>query len=202
MMKKMITLVIMGVVLLLAGCDSQTGVRNEVNKTSSAGTTKTMIEGRKVLIAYYSLTNTTARAARSIHDKIGGDLFEIQAENPYPTDHDACLERDMQEIKDNARPAVANRVENMSQYDVVFIGYPIWYYQAPMIINTFLESYNLQGKTIVPFCTSGGYPIDNSIELLKGSIPNANIAEGHRIDNESDMMAWLKRLGFSGSKRE
>ena len=151
---------------------------------------------RKVLVAYYSLTGTTQRAAESIHARVGGDIFAIEAANPYPKDHDPCLERDMKEIEENARPEVANHVSNMEEYDVIFVGYPIWYYQAPMLINTFCEEYDFHGKTVVPFCTSGGYPIDDSIEKLRPSLIGANIVSGLRVDDNAELADWLRKLGF------
>ena len=188
---------LLGITALSAGC-----MGDDVQAAGEAGKVEAAqqeIDGGspKILIAYYSLTGTTRRAAEAIQAKTGGDLFEIQAAEPYPTEHDPCLERDIQEIKENARPQVANKVADMTQYDVVFIGYPIWYYQAPMLINTFLEGYDLQGKLVVPFCTSGGYPIDNSIEMLKDSLQGARLAEGLRIDRSSDLDGWLSRIGVA-----
>lgn len=150
-----------------------------------------------VLIAYYSLTGTTKQAAEAIQAATGGDLVFIEPADPYPQDHDPCLARQMADIRNNARPAVATQVKNMDQYDTIFVGYPIWYYQAPLIINTFLESYNLQGKRIIPFCTSGGYPIDKSITILKDSAPQATWEQGLRVSGKnSDFTKWLAGLGF------
>lgn len=189
---------VVGVMLLMIGCGGGQGAKVEEGmKAHAAAQDGAPMTERKVLVAYYSLTKTTQRAAEKIHARTGGDLFEILASDPYPVEHDPCLERDMREIEANARPSVVNTVADMGQYDVIFIGYPIWYYQAPMLINTFLESYSFQGKTVIPFCTSGGYPIDNSIDRLRDSMPGATIAEGLRVEDDDELAAWLDKLGFA-----
>lgn len=197
-LRNLAMLAIMGLMLILAGCGSEKRSVNEdmisnVHAISQGGEE---MANRKVLVAYYSLTGTTQRAAENIHARVGGDIFEIEAVNPYPKEHDPCLERDMREIEENARPKVANHVPNMEDYDVIFVGYPIWYYQAPMLINTFCEEYDFHGKTVVPFCTSGGYPIDNSIDKLRDSLPGATIAKGLRIEDDDELTDWLGKLGF------
>lgn len=197
-LKKLAILTVMGLMCLMAGCGSDQSASSVENGAAHAAKRGgESMSNRKVLIAYYSLTKTTQKAAENIRERVGGDLFEIQAVDPYPVEHDPCLERDMKEIEENARPAVANHVPNMSEYDVIFIGYPIWYYQAPMLINTFCEEYDFHGKTVIPFCTSGGYPIDDSIEKLRDSLPGAKIAKGLRVEDDSELAAWLGRLGFS-----
>ena len=96
----------------------------------------------------------------------------------------------------SSRPAIANRVENMSQYDTIFVGFPIWWYVAPTIINTFLEQYDLTGKTIVPFFTSGGSGAGETLKYLKPSAPNANWVEPKNLNyaNEGDIKRWLDSL--------
>lgn len=115
---------------------------------------------KKKLIAFFSASGETARLARTIADVTGGDLFEIRSETAYTAadlNWNDQNSRSTVEMKDEkSRPAVADSVTDMAQYDVVFVGFPIWWYQAPRIIETFLESYDLAGKTVVPFATSGG----------------------------------------------
>lgn len=199
-MRRTILATLMMLCLLLTACGTANGslggndmskIKNTLNSTSSKPNTDRQ---KKILIAYYSLTGNTQKAAEKIQTQTGGDLFSIKASNPYPLEHDACLDRDVKEIRENARPAIANKVENIGQYDTIFIGYPIWYYQAPMIVNTFLESYDLKGKTIIPFCTSGGYPVEKSVDVLKKSCANATIMEGFRYSTESDLIQRLKKM--------
>lgn len=121
---------------------------------------------RNVLVVYFSHTNTTERAADLIHQQTGGTLFEIHPAEAYPSSYAATTERAQREIRAGALPAMTGDVENLAQYDVVFIGYPIWWGQAPKIIYTFMESYDFSGKTIVPFCTSGSSGIGSSATNL------------------------------------
>ena len=108
------------------------------------------------LVAYFSWSGNTAQMAQMIQTETGGDLFEIQPAVPYTGDYDTLLDVAQQEQRENARPELASQVENWDSYDVVFVGYPDWWSDAPMLIYSFLESYDWNGKTLVPFCTSGG----------------------------------------------
>jgi len=120
----------------------------------------------KVLVAYFSATNTTQGIAEHIANGLSADIYEIVPEEPY-TDADLNYNdnnsRTTIEMNDpDARPAISGSVEDMEQYDIVFIGYPIWWGEAPRIVSTFVESYDFSGKTIVPFCTSGGSGVGSS----------------------------------------
>lgn len=149
----------------------------------------------KILIAYYSLTGHTRAAARRIQALTRGDLFEIQAAEPYPRQHDPCLERQMREIRQNARPPLAQKVKAMDDYRAVLLGFPIWYYQAPMVINTFVEQHDFSGRLLLPFCTSGGSGIEDSVRLLRPLAPQAEWHSGLRVTgNERELRAWLGDL--------
>ena len=127
----------------------------------------------KILVAYFSAGGATARLAKTVAEVTGGDLFEIAPETAYTaadldwTDKHSRSTMEMNDAK--SRPAIAGRVADMAQYDTVFVGFPIWWYQAPRIIETFLESYDLAGKTVIPFATSGGSGMGKTLEGLKGS---------------------------------
>lgn len=136
----------------------------------------------KTLVAYFSASGHTAKLAQRVAKAVGADLFEIVPAQPY-TKADLNwrdkTSRTTIEMNDPAsRPEVASRVENMDQYDTIFLGFPIWWYVAPTIINTFLEQYDLAGKTIVPFATSGGSGMGQTNVLLKVSAPASTIVEG------------------------
>lgn len=140
----------------------------------------------RTLVAYFSATGTTAKAARVIADATGGTLYEIAPQEVYSG---ADLNwRDEQsrssvEMKDpEARPAMKKQGQDPDDYDVVFIGYPIWWNQAPRIINTFIESNDLKGKTLVPFATSGGSGIENSVDSLKAAYPDLDWKEGKLLN--------------------
>lgn len=140
---------------------------DEIGNSEQADNAEQTEGGSNMLVAYFSLAGeqygvgvieegNTSIIAHMIAEQTGADLFEIEAAIPYPTSHDELLEVSQQEMRDNARPEIAGTVENMDDYDTIFIGYPNWWADMPMIVYNFLESYDLSGKTIVPFCTHGG----------------------------------------------
>ena len=154
----------------------------------------------KKLVACFSATGTTFEVAATLARVANADLHEIIPEKPYtPADlnWNDKTSRSSVEMADKAsRPAIANRVENMEQYDTVFVGFPIWWYIAPTIINTFLEQYDLEGKTIVPFFTSGGSGAGQTLMFLKPSAPGANWVEPKNLNHmtEGEMRKWVETL--------
>ena len=136
----------------------------------------------KTLVAYFSAGGTTARAAKALAQAAGADLYEIRPAQPYTSadlDWMDKKSRSSLEMNDgNAHPAIADKVENMGDYDTVFVGFPIWWYTAPRIVNTFLESYDFTGKTVIPFATSGGSGVEKSAGDLKAKYPSLNWKKG------------------------
>lgn len=153
------------------------------------------------LVAYFSATGTTRRVAERLAKAAGAALFEIAPEVRYTNAdlnwHDA-KSRSSLEMKDPAaRPVIAARVPDMERYDVVYVGFPIWWYEAPRIIQSFLESCDLTGKTIIPFATSGGSGLGRTAEILKSSAPGARVLPGRRFSgsiSETELAAWIKSL--------
>ena len=148
-----------------------------------------MQSNHKVLVAYFSATGTTARAAQKVAAATGGELYAVTPAQPY-TDADLdwhnAQSRSSVEMNDpKARPALGGKRLDVSGYDIVFIGYPIWWDLAPRIINTFIESHDLKGKTVVPFATSGSSSIAGSAAALKRTYPALNWKEG-RLLNRAD----------------
>ena len=156
--------------------------------------------GNKTLVAYFSATGTTMEAATKLAKAIHADLHEIVPEAPYTSadlNWNNKNSRSSVEMADkSSRPAIANRVENMAQYDTVYVGFPIWWYIAPTIINTFLEQYDMTGKTIVPFFTSGGSGAGETLKYLKPSAPGANWVNPKNFNymSESDIVTWTNSL--------
>jgi len=149
-----------------------------------------------VLIVYFTRTGTTEQAAQQIQQLTGGRLVELEAETRYSGSYETTLDRAKRELNSNARPALITRIEQMETYDTIFVGYPIWHGDAPMVIDTFLESYDFTGKTIVPFCTSGGSGIGTSMQTIRGLCPDSTVLQGSRIGNTSEIQTWLNQLGF------
>ena len=156
----------------------------------------------KSLVAYFSATGTTAGAAELMAKAADAELFAIRPAVPYTKADLNWMDdrsRSSLEMRDpSSRPAIAGRVENMDAYDRVYLGFPIWWYVAPTIINSFLESYDFSGKTIVLFATSGGIGFGKTVEGLKGSVyPTARIMGGRLLNgrlSESELRAWVKSL--------
>lgn len=154
----------------------------------------------KVLVAYFSATGTTARAAETVARTTEGDLFAIEPEQAYTAadlDWNDESSRSTREMKDAAaRPALKTTDKDLSAYDVVFIGYPIWWNEAPRIVNTFVEAYDLKGKRLVPFATSGGSGVSNSVEALRKAYPGLQWEDGRLLNGagESDVREWTENL--------
>ena len=160
--------------------------------------------GKKILIAYFSATNNTKGIANHLNDILDADLYEIVPEQPYTSDdlnYNDSSSRSSLEMNDpNARPTISGGVDDMEQYNVIFLGYPIWWGQAPKIISTFLESYDLSGKTIVPFCTSGSSGIGSSATNLHSLASAATWMDGQRFSgsaSRSTVESWVNGLGLT-----
>ena len=180
---------------LVVGCMALSAVA-----TANAQNDDVMSNNRKTLVAYFSATGTTMEAATKLAKVANADLHEIVPAVPYtPADLNwrDKKSRSTLEMEDkSSRPAIANKVENMEQYDTVFVGYPIWWYIAPTIINTFLEQYDLTGKTVVPFFTSGGSGAGETMRYLKPSAPGANWVDPKNLNymGEAEMKSWVQSL--------
>ena len=156
----------------------------------------------KILVAYFSATGTTAHAAEKLARVTDAMLYAITPVQPYTNadlDWEDKQSRSTIEMNDpTIRPAIGGKEISMADYDVIFLGYPIWWDLAPRIINTFIENYNLKGKTIIPFATSGGSDISNSITALKKNYPDLNWQKGRLLNrsDEKNIQKWIGELGF------
>ena len=154
----------------------------------------------KTLVAYFSASGQTAKLAKTLAGVTGGDLFEIAPETAYTAadlDWMDKKSRSTIEMKDpKSRPAIAGKVADMTQYDTVFVSFPIWWYQAPRIIETFLESCDFSGKTLVPFATSGGSGMGKTVDELRKLCPNADWKAGKLVNGASDqaLAAWAAKF--------
>ena len=157
----------------------------------------------KTLVAYFSATGTTERLARTLAEVAGADLHGIEPAQPYTSAdlnwHDA-RSRSSVEMNDPAsRPAIASKVADMERYDTVFVGFPIWWNDMPRIMYTFFDTYDFSGKTIAPFCTSGGSGISGAVSNIEELEPSATVTEGLRTspsDAEGDIAEWLESIGL------
>ena len=213
-MKKLFSLLLAAAMLLTmaacgttnAGNDAADEPKNDVTTDAAdpAPTEETPEStGGKVLVAYFSATGHTKTIAEHLQAALDADLYEIVPQEPY-TDTDLDYNTDgcranREQNDDSARPAISGGVEDMAGDDVVFIGYPIWWGQAPKIVYTFLESYDFSGKTIVPFCTSGSSGIDGSLSGIQALAPDADWLAGQRFSasaGEEEVQSWVDNLGL------
>lgn len=152
-----------------------------------------------ILIAYFSHWGHSKAFAEEIQKLTGGDLFEIQTDTFYPEPHDPCSIQAHKEQLADFRPQLTSHVENMDQYDTVFIGHPIWWYREPMVIRSFWEAYDFTGKKVIPFCTSGDVGIENTEKYTKKWLPTADVKPGlrlgtHAVDSSiAEIKEWLKK---------
>lgn len=173
---------------------------------------------RKTLIAYFSLVDivpegadavshatpsigNTEFAAMEIQSQVGGDLFAIKTVKNYPVSHSECSAIAEEEMRSDARPELSTHIDNMDEYDTVYIGYPIWWYIEPMAIRTFLEEYDFSGKTVVPFCTTLGAGIAESEENIASLVEESTVLEGVTLrtgqqDLSEDITNWLVDIGI------
>lgn len=151
----------------------------------------------KTLVAYFSASGVTARVAKEVADAAGADLYEIRPAQPYsPGDLDWMdkKSRSTLEMNDPAcRPAIEGQVNGMEQHDTILIGFPIWWYVEPRIVDTFLDSYDFSGKTLIPFATSGGSGISKAQKSLQEHCPVANWKQGQLL-NGSSAAGWAKNI--------
>ncbi len=173
-----------------------------VSDTDSSAENNNSSEGGKILVAYFSATNNTEGVAQKLADGLGADIYEIIPEQPYTDedlDYNDSGSRSSVEMNDpSARPAISGTIENMEQYDVVLIGYPIWWGEAPRIMSTFIESYDFSGKTLAAFCTSASSGFGSSDQALRSAASGATWLEGERFSASAsleDILAWANSLG-------
>lgn len=169
-------------IIVLAFVTTACGQKKETQNT-------TMGEKTHTLVAYFSCTGTTEATAKIVAEVTGGDLFKIEPAQPYTAAdldwHDKNSRSSVEMQNKSSRPEIANKIENMADYDVIYVGFPIWWYTAPTIINTFIESYDFTGKKVIPFATSGGSSIKQSCSDLSGTYPNINWGKGVLLNTTS-----------------
>lgn len=215
-MKKWTALFLSAVVMCgLAACGSSSNLNSDKKEETASAQQKsdadnagaisegnsTNPEASKTVVVYFSGTGNTKAVAEQIAEELSADIFEIEPEEPYTDDdlnynNDSC--RANQEMNDDSsRPEIANDLSDILQYDTIYIGHPIWWGTAPRIIQTFLDSYDLSGKTIYTFCTSGGSGIEQSVSDLRKAYPNLDIRGGYRFRSNasaSDIQEGVKEL--------
>lgn len=161
------------------------------------------VSGASIVVKDNQVFGNVEYMANVINKTIGGNIFQIKTEEDYPLNHEALVDRAAQEQDDNARPVLSTHVENIDAYDTIFLGYPNWWGDMPQALYTFLEEYDLSGKTIIPFCPHGGSGFSNTINTIEELQPNATISEDGLsisrddvVNSEDTIVEWLNDLGF------
>lgn len=191
---KKFSIIIIAASLMMAACANSE--RKAENQSENQNETKEM----KTLVAYFSASGVTRGVATQLAEVAGADLYEIVPEQIY-TDADLdwrdSLSRSSVEMKDKtSRPAIKKTELKIDDYDTIYVGFPIWWYTCPTIINTFMETYDFAGKTVIPFATSGSSPIEQACSDLKSAYPKANWKEGRLLNNatKEQLEEWVKSL--------
>lgn len=185
----------------LSACGNNTQTNessvSQRNESSSDISETTQASPTKTLIIYFSCTGNTRKAAEEIKRLTDADVFEIIPKIPYTSedlDYNNDNSRANREMNDAAaRPEIEGTIDNLADYDTVFIGYPIWWGTMPKIINTLFDTYDFSDKTIIPFCTSGSSEIDTSVSAIKAEEPNANVLNGFRVSDISQVEEYIAK---------
>lgn len=174
---------------------------NENTNTSEENNTETTKTG-KVLVLYFSQSGNTEAVANIIHNEVGGDIVKLETVQTYPSDYNELVDYAQKEQKQNARPELKTKINNIDQYDTIFLGYPNWWADMPMPLYTFLDEYDLSGKTIAPFITHGGSGLSGTPDKIKKEEPNATVTDGLAVsgssakNSQSTVKNWLSKIGF------
>lgn len=210
-MKKKMKIIVIGLLVVAVGIgvymymnrNVSVGIdQSIVNEDGKAGTTH--LDSQKVLVVYFSHGGNTQKLAKEIYNQVGGDLRRIETVEAYPDDSE-LYDYTKQEQDENQRPKLKDLDIDISKYDTVFLGYPIWWYTYPQAILSFFDTYDLTGKTIVPFVTHGGSGMSGTEEAMKSYLKNKNVIvlQGLAVnrnqieqDQKENVNQWLKELGF------
>lgn len=185
---------LMGLFVSMTACANKKGNNMDANMTGTAP------KNGKTLVAYASYTGTTEDVAKMIAKATGGELYKIEPEKEYTAADLDWTDPNSRCCKENndpkARPAMKKTKQSLDQYDVIYLGYPNWWNSHPRLINTFIETYDLKGKTVIPFMTSGGSQIENSEKILKKDYPEVNWKKGKLLNGASqkEVDAWIKSV--------
>jgi flavodoxin len=158
-----------------------------------------LVMTKNILVAYFSHSGNTREITNQIHKSAGGDIFEIQSVKPYPHNYDAGVEQAKQELEYGHKPALKTKMESIKSYDLVFIGYPIWWGTFPAPVKTFLSEYDFSGKTILPFCTHEGSGLGRSVTDISKLCPKSTLLDGVAIwgrevkTAKSKVVEWLRK---------
>ena len=194
--RRLFLAIILGICSAFLLACGATQTKEALSSPSAKAAAPTTTSSKKALVVYFSRSGKTQTVAQQIVDKLHANSVLIEASEPYSEVYHETTQRARRELDTNAYPEIKPVNTKVSDYNVIFVGYPIWGGRAPRPVMTFLASQDFAGKTVVTFCTSGGSPISGSTPEIKAQIPNANVIEGIRAypDNENATLKWLNSL--------
>lgn len=208
-LKKLVSIfMVLTLLLSFTACSSNTtneessSLTQQSSNQSSTPTEESTETGSKSLVVYFSWSGNTENVAKSIQSQTDSDIFEIVPATPYSDDYDTVVDLAQEEQRNNARPAISGSIENIEEYDVIYVGFPNWWGDMPMILYTFFDTYDLSGKTVALFCTSGGSGLSGTVNEVKSLEPNATVTEGLHIGSSSSsnpdrvVRKWLDNNGI------
>lgn len=215
MIKKIIAVIVAIIIIAAAGIliymfagnnnesnNNKNKSNNSVQNNDNNKNDDVITNGGNVLVLYFSMSGNTQTVANYIHDRVGGDIIRLETVETYPEDYDELVDYAQEEQQENARPELKTTIENIDGYDTIFLGYPNWWGDMPMPIYTFLDEYDLSGKTIAPFITHGGSGLSGTDENIQEEEPDATVTEGLAIygdnaeNSQSEVEDWLDSLGY------
>lgn len=181
----------------LAACALTAGLFSAHNTLAQINDGANTIENKKILVAYYSYSGNTKTVAEAIHQKVGGDIFEIKTEGTYPDAYRPMTEQAKKEIQDGYRPKLTTSVANIAQYDVVFLGSPNWWGTITPQVSSFIETYSLSGKKVIPFITHGGGGVQRTISDMTSQCKGCDVEQNGWVgygSSTQDLDSWLEKI--------
>ena len=214
--KKVLTLLIFIIIVVILGGIAlavnmkkakDTGKNTENTNINSNQENKTeTTKSGKILVLYFSQSGNTEAVANIIHNEVGGDIVKLETTQTYPSNYNELVDYAQKEQRQNARPELKTKINNIDQYDTIFLGYPKWWADMPMPLYTFLDEYDLSGKTIAPFITHGGSGLSGTPNKIKKVEPNAMVTEGLAVsgssakNSQSTVKNWLSKINIEGNE--
>lgn len=208
MNKKVIMLIVAILVLAIIGTSIFVVTKQNNNQSNKLeeniqeeGNNPEINEDANILVLYFSMSGNTETIANYIHDEVGGNIIKLETVQTYPEDYNDLVDYAQEEQSNNARPELATEID-INKYDVIFLGYPNWWGDMPMPIYSFLDEYDLSGKTIAPFITHGGSGLSGTPTNIQNEEPNAHVTEGLSIygsraeSSKDEVIDWLNELGY------
>ncbi|MDU0325000.1 flavodoxin [Clostridium butyricum] len=202
-LKKVLALLMLATTMFsILGCSGDNKEKAVISEEEQQQQLVSNNSDTKILVVYFSWSGNTKKVAEKIKDETSADIFSIVTKEEYPQNYEDTVDVAKKEQRENARPELSTHIDNLSQYDTIFIGFPNWWGDMPMALYTFFDEYDFSGKTMVPFCTHGGSGLSDTVNSIKKEESNATVFEGLAIrdsnidKSDDDVITWLEGLNL------